>query len=30
MVLAWHPDHIVGPARSTNVKPIFDVREFAF
>ena len=25
MVLAWHPDHIVGPARSTNVKPIFNV-----
>jgi len=25
VVLAWHPDHIVGPARSTNVKPIFNV-----
>jgi len=24
VVLAWHPDHIAGPARSTNVKPIFD------
>ncbi len=23
MVLAWHPAHIVGPARNTNVKPIF-------
>ena len=25
VVLAWHPDHIVGPARSTNVKPIFGI-----
>jgi len=25
VVLAWHPDHIGGPARSTNVKPIFNV-----
>jgi len=24
VVLAWHPDHIGGPARSTNIKPIFD------
>jgi hypothetical protein len=24
VVLALHPDHIVGPARSTNIKPIFD------
>src|SRR5579885_508390 len=23
VVLAWHPAHIVGPARNTNVKPIF-------
>jgi len=25
VVLAWHPDHSVGPARSTNVKPIFGI-----
>ena len=25
VVLAWHPDHIGGPARSTNIKPIFHV-----
>jgi hypothetical protein len=25
VVLAWHPDHIGGPARSTNVKPIFGI-----
>jgi hypothetical protein len=25
VVLAWHSDHIGGPARRTNIKPIFDV-----
>jgi hypothetical protein len=25
VVLAWHPDHIGGPARSASIKPIFDV-----
>src|SRR5947209_20275743 len=25
VVLGRHPDHIGGPARSTNIKPIFDV-----
>jgi hypothetical protein len=25
VVLAWHPAHSVGPARSTNIKPSFDV-----